>query len=117
MHGFDAAGSPVFDDEYRTDEELQILRDVRNGTILFAQEYFAHWHEPGDIVSPEFLDSIMPYLDMCDTDRMTLVDDLTGHRLTKQIDMSTIDADGHNELPNKNVRQAVASAVQSDSER
>ena len=86
LSGFDDSGMPVFGFEYRTPGELQILQDVHKGVILFAREYFAHWHEEGDVVSPAYLDAIMPYLDLCDTNRMTLVDDLSGRVLTKRVD-------------------------------
>ncbi len=86
LKGFDDDGTPVFSTEYRTSGELRILQDVHKGVKLFAREYFRHWYEKGDVISPAFLNAIMPYLDLCDTDSMTLVDDLSGRVLTKRID-------------------------------
>ena len=83
--GFDDGGEPVFDLEFRTPEELKILEDVHEGVVTFARSYFEHWYEEGDVVSPSYLDAIMPYLDLCDTDCMKLVDDLSGRVLTKQV--------------------------------
>ena len=85
LSGFDSEGKPVFDAEYRTPEELQILRDVHKGVALFAREYFEHWYEEGDVIAPSFIDSIMPYLDLCDTEHMKLIDDLSGRVLTKVV--------------------------------
>ena len=86
LSGFDSEGRPVFGAEYRTPQELLILRDVHKGVALFAREYFERWYEEGDVVAASFVDSIMPYLDLCDTDRMKLVDDLSGRVLTKVVD-------------------------------
>ena len=86
LSGFDDKGMPVFDAEYRTSQELQTLRDVHRGVLLFAREYFEHWYEEDDVIASAFVDSIMPYLDLCDTDGMKLVDDLSGRVLTKQVD-------------------------------
>ena len=86
LNGFDCEGKPVFDAEYRTPQELTILRDVHKGVALFAREYFERWYEEGDVIAPSFVDSIMPYLDLCDTGCMKLVDDLSGRVLTKVVD-------------------------------
>ena len=86
LSSFDSAGKPIFEVEYRTLEELQVLRDVHEGVVLFAREYFENWYEEGDVIAASFVDSIMPYLDLCDTDRMMLVDDLSGRVLTKVVD-------------------------------
>ena len=97
LSGFDADGKPLFDAEYRALEELMILKDVHRGVVMFAREYFDHWYEEGDVVSPGYLNAIMPYLDLCDTNRMKLVDDLSGRVLTKQVD-AVVPSDGQSAI-------------------
>jgi len=76
--GFLPGGEPVFADELRTADELAFLRDVHAGVLLFASRYFSNWYMPGDVVSHEFVNDLLPGIDRCNAERITLYDDMTG---------------------------------------
>ena len=116
LNGFSDEGKPVFDIEYRTPEELQMLHSVHEGVILFARRYFERWYKEGDVISPAFLNSIMPYLDLCDTDSMTLVDDLSGRTLAKQIDTPAVKAHGCDK-PKHDGAELKADSIQGEAEQ
>ena len=86
LAGFASNGAPVFAKELRSASELEFLRAVQKGVLLFARAYFERWYKLGDVIDHEFVNSIMPCLDACDSEALSLYDDLSGRKLTKSVE-------------------------------
>ena len=85
LAGFASDGTPIFSKELRSEAEIEHLRAVHAGVRLFAKAYFSEWFSTGDVIDHGFLNGLMPGLDACDTDLITLYDDMTGNIQPKDI--------------------------------
>lgn len=86
LDGFSTSGTPIFAEECRPSEEIRILQSVHSGVLALATEYFTHWYGWGDVIPSSYLNALMPELDRCDTSAMTLFNDITGEKLSKNIE-------------------------------
>lgn len=83
--GYEADGRPVFAQEYRTDAELARLHAVHEGILLCVRAYFSQRYRAGDVIDHRYVNRIAAGLDAYDDELMSLYDDLSGRKLTKQV--------------------------------
>ena len=76
--GFGEHGAPVFADEHRSLEEIALMNAVHEGICELARRYFAQSYEPFEVLDHRFVNAIMPALDLCGTDALTLYNDMQG---------------------------------------